>query len=325
MVQTAFCLELSLKAIQEVSGNFYRPADGDRPDWWIHPPAKLFRQLDYHQQMKLEHLWRSLPDQERRFDGSYFEFLQSIDGLYLGVRYFDKPWDANSIQVDLSSVLCASQIALEVAFDLFRKSSPIKPNVTITTYPDPKHSTVRAMWVQGVVDSVNIPEGFDPHAQVAVVVKPSNGGQPVTVLFRKADVENYHGLVGRYVSISGRTTEDEPFVLLGASHVDWEGDQQPGPAYTTDSRTLKGTVFDVQRCELGTNPHGVKLVLDDATFFSKVKCLFSTDSEIAQLSQVLLGDEILVSGQVSLMNGRPLVLMGPAISSVNTDETDGDV
>ncbi len=322
IVQTAFSLELSLKAIQEACGNLVRPINGGRPDWEIHPPAQLFRQLDDPQQIKLEQLWKSLSDEQRRFDGSYFEFLRLVDGLYLGVRYFDKGWDANRVQVDLSSVLCASGIALEVAFELFRKNAPVKPNVTITTSPDATQSPVRSMLLQGVVRSVNVPEGFDPHVQVEVVVEPSDGGHTVTALFRKSDVENYWGLVGLTVRISGRVTDAEPRVLFGANHLDREDLQRTGPAYTTEFRTLKGTIFDVQRCELGTNPNVVRLILDDATFFAKVECLFSTDSEKAQLSRVHLGDEILVSGQVSLMNGRPMVLIGPAIFSDDNDESE---
>ena len=313
IIQAAFSLELSLKAIQEVDGKLSLPSHGNRPESWIHTPVQLLDQLDESQQQMLEQLWLSAPVENRCFSGTYLEFLRSVDGLYKGVRYFDKRLDVSKVQVELASLLCASQVALDFAFQLSRKNFPLKLNVTTTIYSDSTQSSARRILVQGVVRSVNVPEGFDPHAQVKVVVEPNDGSPAVTTLFRKADVESYFNLQGNSVCISGYEKDTDPLVLHGSNHTDWDYRQRSGPTYTTEFRTLKGTVFDLQRCEIGIDADAVRLVLEDATFYTKIECLFTTATEKEQLSTVRLGDEIFVSGQVALRDGKPMVLMGPTI------------
>lgn len=320
IAQAAFSLELSIKAILEVDGKLIEPTDGSKPAWRDHSPVQLLDQLDKSQQQMLERVWRSAPVENRHFSGSYLEFLQSVDGLYKGVRYFDKRLDVSKVQVELASLMCASRVALNFAFQLSRENAPLKPNVTTMVYLDSTQSSVRRILVQGVVRSVDVPEGFDPHAQVKVVIEPNDDSPAVTALFRKADVEHYFNLRGNSVSISGYEKDTDPLVLHGSNHPDWDYRQRSGPTYTTEFRTLKGTVFDLQRCEIGIDSGAFRLVLEDSTFFTKVECFFSACSEKAQLSKIHLGDEVFISGLVSLRDGRPMVLMAPTIAKYDNSE-----
>ena len=59
--------------------------------------------------------------------------------------------------------------------------------------------------------------------------------------------------------------------------------------------------------------------LQDANL-TQVECLFSTDEERKKLTGVKLGDEILISGHVTLLNGKPIVLVGPELVEQVTDD-----
>ena len=55
----------------------------------------------------------------------------------------------------------------------------------------------------------------------------------------------------------------------------------------------------------------IDLVLHDDIFFTQVECIFATEEEREQLTGVKLGDRILIRGYVTLLNGQPMMLVGP--------------
>ena len=313
ILQAAFTLELSLKAILEVGGKLAHPNDDGRPDWKNHKPAAIFKLLDESEQKKLEEQWQSLASEARNFYGTYLEFLKSVDDIYTGMRYLQKASQITNTRVEVLTLLSASRIALDLAFVSFRQRSPIKPKVTVTTYRDTAQPAMRPELVQGIVRTVRIPEGFDPHSQVEVLIERNDGGVEVTALFRKADVENYWGIEGDQIAIVGYSSDVEPFILHHSQHRDRRGESGSASCYTNEARVLQGSVYDLQTYEIQPGQHGVRLVLDDCTYWTKVQCMFSTQCEREQLSNIQLGDEILVNGLVSLRDGRPLILIDPQI------------
>ena len=317
ILQAAFTLELSLKAILEVGGRLTTPPSRGRPDWQTHSPVRLFELLDDDERQRLEQWWKVLSLEERHFDGTYLEFLKSVDDLYIGLRYLQWDLEGTNSQLAVLSLLSASRVALELAEVLFRERFPCKVNVTTHVHTDPKQPVMRSERVEGFVRSVTIPESFDPHGRVEVIIEPDHGDGDVTASFRKADVEDYYGIEGDRVRIVGFTSDTEPFVLHGSDHVDHSRQSQAKPCYTHEHRVLSGSVYNLETYEIATGQRVVRLVLDDATFFSKVECIFSTNQEQKQLANVTLGQEILIRGQVSLRDGRPMVLLGPEIVDAN--------
>ena len=160
---------------------------------------------------------------------------------------------------------------------------------------------------------LTVPEGFDPHAPVEAIVDTDDGQQVSLKLFRKADVEHYHGIVGDHVILQAYVYDEQPSVIKSAQLLDRIGPTQLGTPYAHEHRTLSGTVYNLERCEFVGGQPAFCLTLDDATYFSKVECFFSTKEEVGQLTDVQLGQQVLIKGQVSLRNGRPMVLLAPEI------------
>ena len=317
ILQAAFTLELSLKAILEIGGRLIEVPSGGRPDWQTHSPVCLFELLDNDERQKLEQQWKSLPPGKRLFNGTYLEFLKSADDLYIGLRYLQRDLKGTNPQVEILSLLSASHVALDLAESLLRERSPVEVNVKTHAHTDPKQPVIRSAQVEGLVRSVTIPEGFDPHGRVEVVIEPDHGDGDVTTLFRKADVENYYGIEGDRVRIVGFASDAEPSVLHRSYHVDHSRRSRANPCYTHEHRVLSGSIYNLETYEIATDQRVIRLVLDDATFFSKVECIFSTNQEQEQLANVTLGQEILIRGQVSLRDGRPIVLLEPEIIDAN--------
>ncbi len=320
ILQAAFTLELSLKAILEVGGKLTKPSDGGRLDWKIHEPAALFELLDDSEREKLEEQWQRLASDERNFNGTYLEFLKSADDIYTGMRYLQQAVQSTNPKVEVLTLLSASRIALDVASVSFRQRLPFKPRVTVSTYQDTSQPSMRPELVQGIVRTVRIPEGFDPHSQVEVLVERDDDGAEVIALFRKADVENYYGIEGNQITVVGYSSDVEPIILHGSQHRDRSGESDAASCYTNEACVLKGGVYDLQTYEIQPGQQGVRLVLDDCTYWTKVQCMFSTRSEREQLLNIHLGDEILVSGLVSFRDGRPMILVDPQIVDGDTAE-----
>ena len=317
ILQAAFTLELSLKAILEVGGRLTPPPSGGRPDWQTHSPVCLFKLLDKDERQRLEQQWKFLPPEKRRLDGTYLEFLKSVDDLYIGLRYLQWDLKGTNSQLAVLSLLSASRVALDLADILFRECSPFEVNVKTHVHTDPNQPVMRSAQVEGIVRSVAIPEGFDPHGRVEVIIEPDHGDGDVTTLFRKADVENYYGIEGDRVHIVGFASDAEPSVLHSSYHVDHSRRSRANPCYIHEHRVLSGSIYNLETYEIATDQRVIRLVLDDATFFSKVECIFSTNQEQEQLANVTLGQEILIRGQVSLRDGRPIVLLEPEIIDAN--------
>jgi len=313
ILQAAFTLELCIKALLESCGKFAEPAGEGRPDWWIHRPVQLYNLLEPDVQQRLEQWWNSRPASERHFNGCYQEFLESVDDLYEGLRYLQRDLKGVNAQVEIAGLLSASRLALKVSDHEFRKRFPVKFTTTVHQTTDTDGPKIRDIFMEGVVRGLTVPEGFDPHASVEAIVDTDDGQQVSLKLFRKADVEHYHGIVGDHVTLLAYVYEDQPSVMNSAQLLDRIGPTQPGTSYAHEHRTLSGTVFNLERCEFTDGQQAVRLILDDATYFSKVECIFSTKEEVGQLADVQLGQHVLIKGQVSLCNGRPIVWLEPEL------------
>ena len=82
--------------------------------------------------------------------------------------------------------------------------------------------------------------------------------------------------------------------------------------YTSGHRTLKGSVHDLRIVHSAHGgPGKVDLALWDETYFTQVECFFVTDEERDQLEEINLGDKVLIHGNVTLLNGQPMLLVGP--------------
>ena len=261
----------------------------------------------------LERWWKNRPTEERLFEGGYVQYLGTMDDLYSGLRYLQRDLKRANPQVEILSLLSASRVALKVAKYLLRKQSPFKIETTSHTSSDSAQTRIRERFVEGVVRSVKIPDGFDPHARVESIIDTDNGEEITTDLFRKADVESYHQIECARVFIEGYSTDDQPAVLQHSRLLDRVEPQEAKPSYNHERRELFGSVYDLARYELGPGRQAVTLILDDATYFTKIACIFSTAQEQGQLAGVHLGQNILISGEVSLRNGRPIVLLAPEI------------
>ena len=64
------------------------------------------------------------------------------------------------------------------------------------------------------------------------------------------------------------------------------------------------------------------LALYDETFFTQVECFFVTDEERDMLKELQLGDGILISGSVTLLNGQPTILVQPSCIEKTIEEQD---
>ena len=128
---------------------------------------------------------------------------------------------------------------------------------------------------------------------------------------RKADVERYFQIEGEEVSMIGWVTDVEPFILKNAQPNDVLNREA---SYTTEERTLRGSVYNlVGREDSYKRFSKITLVLRDSTYFSDVDCLFITEEEQASVSDIQLGSEVMISGQVTLLNGRPVSLVRPTV------------
>ena len=319
--QVAFAVELSLKALLEASGKFVTVPERD---WQTHDLAKLYELLDEEAQEHLEQRWRSLQSQERDYE-TLLKFLIATRNLYMDWRYIPSLTSAD-LSMDIQVMLNVSHIVLELTESLLRKDFPvsIKTEVVPQTRADSDSTdddpVPEYVWVKGTVLSVNIPDGFEPHSQVEVIVEPefyfkglraSYPENDVVAHFRKADVEQYFQMEGKKVSVVGWVTDTEPFILKNAQPNDLLNREA---SYTTEERTLRGSVYNLAVREDSYKRFSkITLVLRDSTYFSDVDCLFVTEEERANVSDIQPGCEVTIRGQVALLNGRPVSLVRPTI------------
>ena len=320
--QVAFTLELSLKALLEESGKLVTVPN---KDWQTHDLVALHGLLDSQEQQLLQQEWRALPLSERSNYNSLLDFLTAVRSLYMDLRYIPALKSAN-LSVDAHAMMNASLIILTRSESMAFQHSPLKPKVTISTTFQPTGDGVdgtvdrQNVMVKGIVRSVKIPNDFDPNALVEAVIHPTcyfNGLEPiafvdeVTASFRRCDVESYFGLEGEEVVLGGWVTADEPSILKHAQHV---GQDNLEASYRVETRTLKGQVYNLVVRETSyTDSTRVTLILRDMTFLNDVECLFITEGERIAVGNVELGAEVTICGEVALLNGRPVSLVGPSI------------
>ena len=319
ILQAAFTLELCLKAVLESCGLFAETSDDGSADWFTHRPVELFELLEDTEQHRLELWWKQWSLDERHFDGPYIEFLKSVDDLYMGARYLQRDLRAVNPQIEIASLLSASRVALAVADHTLRNRFQIKSKTTIHQVSDPDRPKIREVFKEGVVRSLSIPDGFDPHSQVKAVID-TDGGQEITVnLFRKMEVERYHGIAGGHVVFEMYVYENDPSVIQHARLLDRSEQTPAKPTYAHENGVLRGSVYNLEGCDFVPGQRAVRLTLEDATYFSKVECIFSTKEELEQLANVQLGQHLRVRGDISLRNGRPIIVLGPEILHDVTD------
>ena len=140
--QAAFTLELSLKAYLEVLGKLASPDVGDTQRWQKHELIDLFNLLTDDEKKQSEEWWNHSDAKRNHFRGSFREFLSSSNKLYIKWRYITDLRSAD-LSMDIPMLLSASNFLLSASERVFRKSSPIKVNITTTTYPSTEHTDGR--------------------------------------------------------------------------------------------------------------------------------------------------------------------------------------
>jgi len=156
---------------------------------------------------------------------------------------------------------------------------------------------------------VTIPDGFDPYSIVEVVIDSDQHEDEVVAQFYKRYVNDYFGLEGGRVSLFGEVREDRPHLLRHAKH--W-GELPRNSGYTSERRTLKGYVYDIKIVHSAYGlPGKVNLALRDETYFTQVECFFVTDEERDHLKEINPGDKVLIHGNVTLLNGQPILMVEP--------------
>ena len=312
--QAAFTLELSLKAYLEVLGKLASPDVGDIQKWHKHELTDLFKLLTDQERKQLEEWWIHSDTKRLHFRRTCKEFLSASNKLYMKWRYITDLTSAN-LSIDIPMLLSASDFLLSASDRLFRKRSPIKVNITTTTHPNtvdrdgkPIPQSVTTL-VKGRVRAVRIPDGFDPFSIVELVIDSDQHEYDVVAQFYKRNVKDYYGLGGERVTLVGEVREDRPLLLPHPSHLD-EPKKELG--YTSERRTLRGSIHDIRIVHSVCGESGkVDLALWDETFFTQVECFFVTDDERDMLKEVNLGDKVLISGRATLLNGQPMILVGP--------------
>ena len=319
--QAAFTLELSLKAYLEALGKMKSPdiaavrkRKKHELKWKTHELAELFKLLTDDEKKQLEEWWHHSDTKRTHFHGCFREFLSDSNRLYKKWRYITDLMSPD-LSIDIPMLLSASDFLLSASSRVFKESSSRKLNVTTTIHPSsdsddaspaPRYATTL---VEGRVRAVNIPDGFDPFSIVELVIDSDRHNDDVIAQFYKRNVEAYYGLEGQRVALAGNIREDRPNLLSDPSHLD---DFKREGEYAFERRTLKGSIHDIRVIHPA---HGGAKKLDlslwDETYSTQVECFFVTDKERDQLKGINLGDEILLSGCVTLLNGQPVVLVQP--------------
>ena len=312
--QATFTLELSLKAYLESLGRTASLDITDVRKRRTHKLVDLFKLLADDEKQQLEDWWNYSDTKRAHFHGSIRDFLSESNRLYETWRYITD-LTSPDFSIDIPKLLSASDFLLSAASRVRKTTSPIKVNVTTTTYPsldiDDKSPAPRyaQTLVEGRVRAVNIPDGYDPFSMVELVIDADRHEDEVIAQFYRRSVENYYGFEGKRVALFGNIREELPHLLLHSSHLD---EPKREDRYASERRTLKGSIHDIRTVHPAQGKPGkVNLSLWDETYFTQVDCFFVTDKEREQLRECNLGDTILISGCVTLLNGQPVVLVQP--------------
>lgn len=310
--QAIFTLELSLKAILETHGKIAEYVSENKQEWRTHDLGYIFDLLPEEGKELVERWWSSLPAPRRHFCGTFSDFLTNIGNSYTDWRYIPELKSSN-FTMEISTLLAASSLVMDAASFSLRNRSPFKVTLSqreVIETEDAKTPEMTKMYVEGIVVSVTVPESFDPYSEVKVVVKSDHHEYDITAILHKRDVEKYYELEGERVLIEGYSSDAESH-LLEHSYFDTKQNLIQHPIYKSEHRTLKGSVHNVTRSTVARQQTITTLTLSDMTYFTEVICILSTDEERNRLAGLQLGDEILISGLVTLKNGRPLTLVGP--------------
>ena len=208
--QAAFTLELSLKAYLEVLGKLASTNPADIRKWRKHELTSLFKLLTDDEKKQLEEWWNQSDAKRVHFKGSFREFLSDSAKRYMRWRYITDLKSAD-LSIDIPMLLSASDFLLSASDRVFRKRSPIKVNITTTTHPSTEEAdgrpTPRSVptLVEGRVRALNIPDGFDPHGIVELVIDSDQHEEEVIAHFYKRNVKDYVGLQGERVSLVGES------------------------------------------------------------------------------------------------------------------------
>ena len=311
--QAAFTLELSLKAYLEVLGKFASPNKKDIDKLHIHNLFDLFKLLTENEKNQLAKWWEHSDAKHLHVKGSLQEFLKSRNNIYKNWRYITDQKSVN-LSEEFPMLLSVSDFLLDASDRVFRNRTPIKLKVNTKIYPNTVESSKESLstsitsLVEGKVRGVSIPDGFDPFSLVELVIDSDQHKYPITATFNRRYVENYYGLEGKKVRLVGKITKNQPQLLQEANHLELDRE----PKYTSERLTLRGHIYDIRKFYPKFGGTGkVDLVLYDKTFFTEVECFFVSGEEREKLNEVKPGDEILISGTVMLLNGLPVVLVGP--------------
>ena len=315
--QAFFTLELCLKALLETTGQLLKmPED----KWKQHEPAILFKLLNRETRQILEQRWSQVRSADRSYGGTFQAFLESINDMYTAWRYIPERKDSN-LSADLGPIVAACGMVLDTSRFMFQRDYPRKPRITTKIIssgqgqdPSPEHMPII---VCGTVTSVNVPEGFDPHSIVEVVMETEEYG-PLTLDAHKRNPQEYHGLKGRRITVGGFYNVNRPAAVGRPNILAIDDKEGRGTHYSVETRALQGTIYDVTRPKGSDRQDIVNLFLQDETYFTIVQCLFLTGEEQGQITgaldsgqQLQLGDRISIRGQVTLKNGVPVVLVRP--------------
>ena len=319
--QAAFTVELSLKAYLEGLGKLASSNPDDIRSWKRHGLIKLLRLLEPDEEQHLEELWRRSSARHRLSRNGFHDLLMSINRHYERWRYITDLKDRN-LSMDVAIMLGVSEFLLSASGAHFRENSPFKMTTTITSTPsesDEDNQRLIPTVIEGRVQRLEVPEGFNPYSKVVVLIDTEDRNVPIVAHFYRRDVQSYHGIEGTTVRLYGEIGEHEPNLLRFPRVVD-PLDRES--LHKSENRTLFGSVYDMR---LG---HGVlgstrKIHLDlfDKTYFTHVECLFVTDQERSLLEGVHLGDTVLIHGMVASLCGMPMILVGPDRIE-KTDEPD---
>ena len=246
--QAAFTLELSLKAYLEVLGKLASTNPADIRQWRKHELTSLFKLLTDDEKKQLEEWWNQSDAKRVNFKGSFRVFLSESNKLYMKWRYITDLKSPDR-SIDIPMLLSASDFLLSASDRVLRKSSPTKVNITTTTHPSTEDADGRptprsvTTLVEGRVCAVNIPDGFDPYGVVELVIDSDQHENEVVAHFYKRNVKDYFGLEGKRVSLVGEIREDQPHSLPHPRHLD---EPRKGLGYTSEHRTLKGSIHDIR-------------------------------------------------------------------------------
>ena len=323
--QAAFTLELSLKAYLESLGKMASPALEDTRKWRKHPLIDLFNLLSDDETKQLEQWWDHSDAKRNHFRGTLRDFLASSNKLYMKWRYITDLKSTN-LSIDIPQLLSASEFLLSASLRAFKAHSPYKVNITTTVHPNQGDGDGEVLappapaLVEGRVRTVRVPDSFDPFGIVEVVIDSDHHEHDMTVQFYKRNVQDYYDLAGKRVTLVGEVSAGKPQLLQRAKFLD---DLKRDPQYTSDSLTLRGSVYDIRviHSAFGGSDK-VALALYDETYFTQVECFFVTEEERRMLGELQLGDTILISGLVTRINGKPTILVQPSRIEEAVEEGD---